>query len=319
MSFLSIERISKHYDKNNHALSDFSLNISQGSVWSIVGESGSGKSTLLRIIAGLEEQDKGTVFLNGKTILNPTQKLVAGYDEIQLIHQQNDLYPHSTVEENIARPLLTYDQRYKKDRVDVILNLMGLRPHQHKLPRQLSGGQQQKVSIGRALSNEPEILLLDEPFNGLGTIHKRNLIEELKAIFEELQTTAILVTHDIDDAMTMTDQLCIIKNGRLIQKGKARQIFERPKNLYVGRLFSDLNPLPDQPNAYIRPSDLLIEEEPSLIQGEVIDSKYLVPYNRLTIILQGSGIKWKVEDRERKFGNGDQIYLGYNEEKVLQF
>jgi iron(III) transport system ATP-binding protein len=319
MNFLSIQGLSKLYENNIPALTDFSLEISKGTIWSIVGESGSGKSTLLKIISGLEEQQKGAVYLGGVKIQNPTEKLVAGYNEIQLIHQHNNLYPNSTVEENIGRPLLLFDKEYKKERVEALLELLDLQPFRKKLPRQLSGGQQQKVAIGRALSNEPEILLLDEPFTGLDSQQKRKLIEELRKIFEELQITVLLVTHDIDDAMTMTDRLCIIKKGKLIQQGLAPKIFASPHNAYVAGLFSELNLLPDQAQAYIRPSDILLKKDQKGIRGEVKDSVFLVPYNRLTILLEGSGIHWKVEDKARHYQKGDKIFMGYDESKILRF
>jgi iron(III) transport system ATP-binding protein len=319
MNFLSIQQLYKQYSKENIALENFSLEVSKGSIWSLVGESGSGKSTLLELIAGLKVQDQGAVYLKGRKILNPEEELVAGYDEIQLIHQQNNLYPNSTVEENISRPLLQYDKRYKEERVEILLDMLHLHHHRKKLPKQLSGGQQQKVAIGRALSIEPEILLLDEPFSSLDNIQKRELIEELKAMFEKLEVTVIFVTHDMDDAMTMTDQLCILKKGRLIQKGLAHQLYERPENRYVAKLFSELNPLPKQPNTYVRPSDLMLLNEPNGIVGEVHSKQFLVSYNRLTILLREFDLEWKVEDRERRYKKGDRIFLGYEEDKVLKF
>ena len=319
MNFLSIQGLSKHFGNNTPALTDFSLEISKGSIWSIVGESGSGKSTLLRIISGLEEQQNGAVFLNGVKIQNPTEKLVPGYAEIQMIHQNLNLYPNSTVEENIARPLLLYNKQYKKERMEAVLELLDLQAFRKKMPHQLSGGQQQKVAIGRALGNEPEVLLLDEPFTGLDSQQKRKLIEELRKIFEELQITVLLVTHDIDDAMTLTDHLCIIKQGKLVQQGLAPKIFASPKNAYVAEFFSDLNVLPAQVQAYIRPSDVLLKRDQKGIRGEVKDSIFLVPYNRLTILLDGSEIHWKVEDNSRHYQIGDTVHIDYDESKILRF
>lgn len=319
MSFLSIENISKKYGRGEDALSDFSLEVSKGHVWSLVGESGSGKSTLLRIISGNEIQDQGTVYLKGNKILNPSEKLVPGYDEVQLIHQQNNLYSFSTVEENISRPLLLYDKAYKEERVKSVLNLLQLDQHKQKLPEQLSGGQQQKVAIGRALSTEPEVLLLDEPFSSLDNIQKRELIGELKAIFEQLAMTVIFVTHDIDDAMVMTDHLCIIKKGKIIQKGSSSQLHKNPENRYVAKLFSDINPLPELDNAYLRPFDLRIKRDRKGIEGEVMSCQYLVPYNLLTVRLKDSGFEWKVNDRKRDFEKGEQIFLSYEKDDIIRF
>jgi len=317
MTLLSIKHISKQYDKDNHALTNFSLNIKKGSVWSLVGESGSGKSTLLRIVAGLEVQDKGEVYFNGEKILNPTQKLVPGYQEIQLIHQDHHLFPHSTVAENIMRPLLLFDKDYKKERLEYLLDLLDLESHRHKLPRELSGGQQQKVAIGRALSLEPEILLLDEPFSSLDTIQKRILIGELKTIFRKLKVTVLLVTHDIDDAMTMTDQLCIIRKGRIIQKGQSKKIHQNPKNYYVAKLLSELNPLPDRSDSYIRPSEVIFDATAHALSGKVREVQYLVAHNQLKVLVNSSSLEWTVEDRKRKFKKGDRIELSWDQEKVL--
>ncbi len=317
MSFLKIDKVYKQYDQDNVALEGFSLEIPKGNVISMVGESGSGKSSLLRIIAGLEIQSSGMVYLGDQKILNPNEKLVPGYDEIQLIHQEYKLYPNSTVEENIARPLLMYDKTYQKERVEGLLELLSLAAHRHKKPRQLSGGQQQKVAIGRALSIEPEVLLLDEPFSSLDAIQKRELIEELKHIFEALKVTVIFVTHDLDDALLLTERLFIIQNGKLIQQGSAEEVFRKPVNLYVAQLFGYLNPVPNAKNSYIRPSDIRILKNKG-IPVKVVQKQYLIHYNLLTVQLDESGEIWRVEDKEREFMEGDAIFLDFDEDKVLR-
>lgn len=317
MTFLSIQHIFKQYDKDNHALTDFSLQVKKGEAWSIVGESGSGKSTLLRIVAGIESQDSGEVYVNGDKILNPTQKLVPGYEEIQLIHQHHNLYPNSTVAENISRPLLLFDRVYKEERLELLLQLLHLKAHRDKLPRELSGGQQQKVAIARALSIEPEVLLLDEPFSSLDNIQKRELLAELKAIFRDLEVTVLLVTHDIDDAMTMTDNLCIIKKGEIVQKGKTYEIHQNPGNYYIAKLFTELNPLPGQEDVYIRPSDLVLETGDVGVSGIVSEAHYLVAHNLLSVAVDGVSQQWIVEDKARKYKKGDRIYFSWDQEKVL--
>lgn len=317
MTFLSIRHISKQYDEHNPALTDFSLDIAKGEVWSLVGESGSGKSSLLRIVAGLEVQDSGEVHVGASKILNPAQKLLPGYEEIQLIHQQHDLYPNSTVAQNIVRPLLLFDKAYKEERLELLLELLQLKAHKDKLPRELSGGQQQKVAIARALSIEPEVLLLDEPFSSLDNIQKRELIAELKLIFQQLKVTVLLVTHDIDDAMIMTENLCIIKNGRIVQQGKADQVFQKPSNYYVAKLFTELNPLPKQQGAYVRPSDLVLEEGGSGVRAVVKEAYYLVAHNLLSVAVDGVAQRWKVEDQARKYRKGDEIRLSWDHRKVL--
>lgn len=317
MSYLKIDGISKSYQEGIHALKNIYLSVEKGKVVSLVGESGSGKSTLLRIVAGLENRNSGEILLEGARIQNPKEKLVPGYDEIQLVYQDYHLYPNSTVEENIARPLLQYDKQYKDKRVTTILNLLGLASFKDKLPRQLSGGQQQKVAIGRALSLEPQVILLDEPFSSLDTIQRRELIAELKSLFGQLGITVLFVTHDLDDALQMTDFLVIMQHGKLIQKGNPEQIFSNPKSLYAGKLFSHLNPIPDKPKTYVRPSDLHLYKSSGL-SVKVIERQYLVHYNLLTVRLN-DGTVWKVEDKKRSFEIGDRAFLKWEEEKEISF
>jgi len=318
MSYLRIDNISKQYDKQHIALKDVGFSLQKGAVISVLGESGSGKTTLLKIIAGLEVQDQGAVYLEGEKILNPTEKLVSGYDEIKLIHQNHHLYPNSTVEENIGRPLLLYDKDYRRERVEEILRMLNLTAHRHKLPKAMSGGQQQKVAIGRALSIEPEVLLLDEPFSSLDAIQKRDLIEELRQLFEDMEMTVIFVTHDLDDALLMSKELYILQQGRLVQQGVPGDIFRNPKNLYTAQLFSHLNPMPGEEGKFIRPSDIKISQGEGL-EATVLADQYLIHFTQLTVKLSGSGLLWKVEDQERIYRKGDKVRLSFREEHVIDF
>ncbi|PZX56524.1 ABC transporter ATP-binding protein [Algoriphagus chordae] len=315
MSYFSISNVSKSYD-NQTALHPFSLELEKGEFLAIVGESGSGKSTLLRIMAGLEVQDAGEVFLDDEPILNPKQKIVSGYDEIRLIHQNFHLYPNSTVAENLSRPLLHYEREYAKNRVEDLLRLLGLRDYRDRYPYQLSGGQKQKVAIGKALSVEPEIVLLDEPFSSLDSIQTQRLVSEMKDTFREMGTTVIFVTHDLDDALRLTDNLIILQNGKLVQKGSSKELCERPKTKYVARLFSPINKLPDTKNSYIRPADLKLRTKTGLL-AHVTDSRFLVHFNSLQLRLKESGLIWEVDDPQRKYEVGDRVYVSWDEVKVM--
>ena len=223
MSYFSLRTLTKSYD-SHVALQEFNLELAKGEFVSIIGESGSGKSTLLRIAAGLLTQTGGEVLLDGKKIENPEQKLVPGYDEIKLIHQDYQLFPNTSVEENITRPLLNYEENYRNQRVGHLLDRLGLTPYKDRLPRQLSGGKQQKVAIAQALAVEQEVLLLDEPFSHLDAIQKRKLIYELKELLCEMGTTVIFVTHDLDDALWFTDSLVVLQKGKITQKGNSKAL-----------------------------------------------------------------------------------------------
>lgn len=315
MSHFSIQNVSKSYDSQK-ALHDFSLNLDKGDFLAIVGESGSGKSTLLRIMAGLEVQDSGMVHLGTEEILNPKKKLVSGYHEIKLIHQDFHLYPNISVEENISRTLLHFDKEYAKNRVETLIRLLGLKDFRDRLPRQLSGGQQQKVAIAKALSVEPEILLLDEPFSSLDTIQTHKLINELKEIFQEMGTTVVFVTHDLDDALRLTDNLLILQKGKVVQKGNSQELCQHPKTRYVARLFSPINLIPHREFSYVRPSDVKLRSKGEFL-AHVVDSRFLVHYNSLQVRLKNSGQLWEVDDPLRKYQTGDRVYLSFEEGKVL--
>lgn len=315
MSYFSIRRVSKFYNSLT-ALHEFSLELEKGQFLAIVGESGSGKSTLLRIMAGLETQSTGEVWLKDRQIENPAQKLVPGYDEIKLIHQDYHLNQNSTVEENISRPLLNYDKNYSQDRVERLLFDLGLEGLKERRPRQLSGGQQQKVAIAAALAVEPDVLLLDEPFSSLDSIQKHKLIAELKELFIEMGTTVVFVTHDLDDALRLTDNLIILQRGKVVQKGGSQELCEHPKTRYVARLFSTINLIPDRFNSYIRPADVRLRTKGEIL-GHVIGQRFLVHYNSLEIRLKNGGQIWEVDDPFRKYKVGDRVYLHFDEEKVL--
>lgn len=316
MSFLSVQHIFKSYP-TQAALQDISLELQEGDLLAIVGESGSGKSTLLRVLAGLENQDSGVVLLSGEKVLKPSEKLVAGHEEIKLIHQDYDLYPKSTLAENIARPLLLYDKAYSQQRVKTLLRQFGLSPFADRYPHQLSGGQQQKVAIAVAMATEPKVLLLDEPFSSLDAIQTHQLLGELAVSFRESQTTVVFVTHDLDDALRLTDELLIMQKGKIIQKGNSKALCERPKNRYVARLFSPINPIPGQLNLFLRPNEVKLRSRGRML-GHVIQSRFLLHFNTLQIRLKNSQLIWEVDDPLRKFHPGDRVYVVWDEDKELK-
>nr|MBI1231289.1 ATP-binding cassette domain-containing protein [Cytophagales bacterium] len=319
MTFLAVNNLSKRYPKaQGPALDDFSVMIKKGQRLAVIGESGSGKSTLLRIIAGLEVADHGSVTFKGQAVLDPTQKLVAGQDDIQLIHQQFKLHPFSTAAENIRRPLLLYDKEYARERTDFLLRLFGLADKKDRIPKELSGGEQQKVAIARSLSLEPELLLLDEPFSNLDIRQKRGLLEELEEIFDEIGLTVLLVTHDLEDALAVAEELCVIRAGKLVQRGTANELYRNPENHYVASLFSRLNPLPNETDKYLRPQHIRVDESGHVLTGKIVKCQFHLLYNRLTVSIANSPTTWTVFDEKRTLHVGDNVNLSYSGEDILQ-
>ena len=317
MTYLKIEDISKIYDGEVKALDALSLNISKGERWSIIGASGSGKSTLLKLIAGLEAQDNGAVYLEGDKILNPAEKLVAGYDELQLVKQDKGLFPLSTVAENISRPLLQYDKAYASQRLEELLHIFGLEDKKDYLPKQLSGGQQQKVAIARALSIEPEVLLLDEPFSSLDSLQKRVLLDELNLIFQDLEITLVMVTHDIEDALLLTENLCILSEGKLLRKGKVKDVYENPGTAYVAGFFGPLNKIPGKTNQYLRPTSIQNSTTEGKLKGKVLLKRYFPDYDLLTVEVSGKTPPWQIIRFERDISEGAILYMSWEEPKIL--
>lgn len=225
----------------------FSMNCSfdAGSDFSVLfGCSGSGKTTALRCIAGLETPDAGTIKINDtvyfdsrKKINLPPQKRKIGY-----MFQENALFPHMNVRQNIEFGLKGLSSVEKNERVNKMLNLVGIEELEFVYPDELSGGQKQKVALARALAPDPEILLLDEPFSSLDTVVRVKLRKELRMIQKRLGIPVIFITHDPIEAFTMADRMIVFDGGRVQQMGSPEDIFYRPKSRYVAELvgFSNL-------------------------------------------------------------------------------
>jgi len=242
MNILTIDHLYKTYAAQaDPAVSNISLRLKKGEITGLVGESGSGKTTLLRLIAGLEDADSGHIRLHKETVTGPAGNLVPGHSQIRLVHQDFKLSPHISVRENIAYTLRTYEVSYRNDRLEKMLWLCELADLQHKLPRQLSGGEMQRVALAKALADEPTILLLDEPFSNVDTIRRQALTYQLRNIICGSGTTALFVTHDTTEALTLSDNVAVMRQGRIIQTGSPPEIYHKPLSPYVAGLFGYAN------------------------------------------------------------------------------
>lgn len=204
---LSLKNISFSYDGKHQVLEDVSFDVKQGEIIAILGSSGSGKSTLLNIIAGLEFPTGGKTMLNDVDITN----LECEKRKIGLIFQDYALFPHLTVEKNVA-----FSLKDKKDKiVEEMLGLVKMSSYKKRYPYELSGGEQQRVAIARSLVAQPQVLLLDEPFSNLDANLKKQVRTEIKEILKHSGTTAILVTHDIEDAYDLASAIVYLKSGKV--------------------------------------------------------------------------------------------------------
>ncbi|MCL2126824.1 MAG: ABC transporter ATP-binding protein [Treponema sp.] len=230
--------VSKTFN-NFRALNNVSLEIKKGEFFSLLGPSGCGKTTLLRIIAGFEYPDSGTVTFDGKDVLpQPPDRRQAN-----TVFQSYALFPHLTVFENVA-----FSLRLKKAEKSEIekktgeyLRLVQLEGHAHKKPNMLSGGQKQRVAIARALINEPSVLLLDEPLSALDAKLRQHMLIELDQIHDKIGITFIYVTHDQQEALSVSDRLAVMNQGNVLQVGTPHEIYESPATDFVARFIGETN------------------------------------------------------------------------------
>ncbi|MGG3926976.1 sn-glycerol-3-phosphate ABC transporter ATP-binding protein UgpC [Metabacillus fastidiosus] len=232
MAEIILEGICKTYDKNSTAVRDFNLNIEDKEFIVLVGPSGCGKSTTLRMIAGLEEISEGNFFIDGKKMND-----IAPKDrDIAMVFQNYALYPHMSVYDNMAFGLKM--RKFPKDeirhRVTQAANILGLEPYLNRKPKALSGGQRQRVALGRAIVRDANLFLMDEPLSNLDAKLRVQMRAEIIKLHHRLQTTTVYVTHDQTEAMTMATRLVVMKDGVIQQIGSPKEVYENPKNKFVG-------------------------------------------------------------------------------------
>jgi len=235
---ITLEHISKSYD-GQLILDDLNLSIYENSFVTLLGPSGCGKTTTLRIIGGFETPDKGRVIFNGKDItsLSPNKR------QLNTVFQKYALFTHMTVAENIAFGLKIKNKSdsYIKDKIKYALKLVNLEGYENRSPESLSGGQQQRIAIARAIVNEPKVLLLDEPLGALDLKMRQDMQYELKRLKEELGITFIYVTHDQEEALTMSDHIVVMNQGYIQQEGSPEKIYNEPENAFVADFIGDSN------------------------------------------------------------------------------
>ncbi|MDQ2095911.1 ABC transporter ATP-binding protein [Rhodalgimonas zhirmunskyi] len=235
---IEIDRVVKRYGSFT-ALNDVSLTIADNEFFTLLGPSGCGKTTLLRCIAGFEDISEGAIRLYGDDIANdPPNKR-----PVNTVFQQYALFPHMNVQRNVMFGLqrLGYSEMDARGRAREVLDLVQLLPFADRLPAQLSGGQQQRVALARALAPNPKVLLLDEPLSALDLKLRQAVRLELQQLQQDTGITFIFVTHDQEEALTMSDRIAVISDGRVQQVGPARDIYEEPNNKFVADFIGETN------------------------------------------------------------------------------
>jgi spermidine/putrescine transport system ATP-binding protein len=235
---ISIQNVAKQFG-NFCALDNVSLDIAPNEFFTLLGPSGCGKTTLLRMIAGFETASQGKIFLYEEEI----EKLPANRRSVNTVFQQYALFPHMTVAENVGFGLrmLKVPKHEIGKRVSETLSMVQLSEFSHRYPSQLSGGQQQRVALARALAPKPKVLLLDEPLSALDLKLRQSMRAELKRIQRQTGITFVFVTHDQEEALTMSDRIAVMSAGKLRQVGSAKDIYERPNSVFVANFIGETN------------------------------------------------------------------------------
>ncbi len=242
---LNVNSISFGYTEQM-VLKDLNFTVGKGEHLSIIGESGCGKSTLLKLVYGLLQPADGTISWNDKQVLGPDFNLVPGEKYMKYLSQDFDLMPYTTVEENVSKFLSVFYPEELQERTEQLLEMIEMEDFAKTKVQFLSGGQQQRVALARVLAQEPEILLLDEPFGHIDNFRTNSFRKNLFTYLKRKGITCLVATHDMDDVLPYADQLIVLKDQEILAHGTPKNIYRHPKDLYTASLFGEVNVVPIQ-------------------------------------------------------------------------
>ena len=351
-AILKCEGLSKSYGGVS-AVRDLSLEVFRGELLVILGASGCGKTTTLRMLAGFEWPDAGFIELNGRTVANPREFTPPEKRKIGMVFQDYALFPHLTLEKNIAYGLPSMGSaRRSKDpnqvmqrlrlsvRVSEVLGLVGITHLSNRMPHELSGGEQQRAALARALAPRPLVLLMDEPFSNLDAKLREQVREDVKRILSQTEVTTLLVTHNQEEALSMADRVAVMHEGRLEQLDTPQNIYQRPATTYVasfvgtagflsatyadGRLHTAAGSIPrESPPRYAedlevlaRPEDLVFEPSDDG-QGRLISFAYHGSYTLYTIIMDNGEIVYCMKPTLESYPEGASVRVRFATKREL--
>lgn len=237
---LQVSDISFSYQESL-VLKGVSFSLTKGKNLALIGESGCGKSTLLKLIYGMYDLDEGQIFWNDSEVLGPKYHLIPGMPFMKYLAQDFDLMPFITVAENVGKHLSNFYPEAKKARIAELLEIVEMTDYANVKAKFLSGGQMQRIALARVLALEPEVLLLDEPFSHIDNFRKNGLRRKLFGYLKEQQITCVVATHDSTDVLSFADEVAVIKDGKIIESGIPKFIYDNPRDNYVASLFGDVN------------------------------------------------------------------------------
>lgn len=285
-----IKNLAKIYP-NGDGVRDIDLDIMEGEILTLLGPSGCGKTTILRTLGGFLDVSEGSIFINGEDVTGlPPEKRPTG-----MVFQSYNLWPHMTIEENLTfgMKLRNIPKTEIKRDIEGMLAIMKMEGKEKKYPSQLSGGQQQRIAIARSLLLKPAVLLMDEPFSALDAKIRMQMREELKRIQSELNITVVFVTHDQEEAMSLSHRIVVMDKGEMAQVGTPAEIYDTPATSYVASFIGEMNFLEgEEEELAFRPEDVLIHTDGEGEHSGVIKSIMLLGhYASITIETKNSSIK----------------------------
>lgn len=315
---LEIQGLTMLY-KNGDGVRDINLDVKKGELITLLGPSGCGKTTILRTVGGFLQAQEGAILIDGNDIsgLQPEKRPTA------MVFQSYNLWPHMTVFENMAfgLKLRKVPKPERVERVRRMLDLVKMSGTEKKYPGQMSGGQQQRIAIGRSLLLQPEVLLLDEPFSALDAKIRGQMREELRKIQTDLDITVVFVTHDQEEAMALSDRIIVMNKGSIEQIGNPQEIYKRPISRYVADFIGQMNFI-DQPDGKVlavRPENIHIVESGGDLEGVVRTVMLLGHFVEMTTDTPGGVVKINVLAEEvNKYQPGDKVHMKFGDKQDFE-
>ena len=241
MALLTVEDLHKRFGSGPPVVSGLNFEMHEGEIFALLGPSGCGKTTTLRILAGFEQEDAGSVRYGDRVICGNGSHVAAEKRGIGLVFQDYALFPHLSVLENVKFGIRHWSKSKRQARAEEVIRLVGLSGYEQRHPRQLSGGQQQRVAIARTLAPQPRLILLDEPFSNLDALLRQSTRREIRNVLKEAGMTALLVTHDQEEALSFADRVAVMRGGRIEQVGTPEEVYYRPRTLFVAQFLGRTN------------------------------------------------------------------------------